>query len=69
MKPKSPSDTYVIYDQFHFRDQDHVEIPAKGWEYALAVYRFQRTMHPGMSLGLTSIEKYKRLKSQYKTNY
>lgn len=57
--PQSASDTYVIYDQFHFGEENHLEVPAKGRKYALSVYRFLKELHPNMSIGLATIEYYK----------
>lgn len=38
------NETYVIYDEFHWRHRDHLEIAVKGWDEALAVYHFQKSI-------------------------
>lgn len=60
--PVSPSDTYVIYDQFHFYDADHLERPVKGRKFALETYKFLKQAYPDKILGLSTIEYYKNLK-------
>lgn len=57
--PPSPSDTYVVYDQFHFGSTDHLEIPVKGRSCALDMYRFQCLANPDKTLALTTLENYK----------
>lgn len=66
--PKSPSDTYVVYDQFHLLSPDHLEIPVKGRAAALDMYQFQKTANPDKSLGLCTVEKYKKLKHDNQRN-
>ena len=66
--PKSPSDTYVVYDQFQFHHPDHLEIPVKGRSAALDMYQFQKTANPDKSLGLCTVEKYKKLKHDNQRN-
>lgn len=64
--PISPSNTYVIYDQFgDFFDNSHLEVSVKGWEQAVEQYRFYKEFSPGRSLGLTTIEYYKQIKESY----
>lgn len=57
--PISPSDTYVIYDQFHLLDKNHLEKQVKGLKQAIEAYAFYKTFYPGYSLGLSTIEFYK----------
>ena len=57
------NETYVIYDEFHWRHRDHLEIPVRGWDEALAVYKFQKSIRKeGEVLGLTTKEKFLKLK-------
>ena len=57
------NETYVIYDQFHWRHREHLEIAVKGWDEALAVYNFQKSIRKeGEVLGLTTKEKFLKLK-------
>lgn len=57
---------FVIYDQFHWNDSNHLEQPCSNWKEALARYRFLRDSFPGMSLGLKSIEDYIKMKESLK---
>lgn len=59
--PVSPSDTYCIYDQFHFKTKNHLEVPVKGWEQAVATYAFYKASYPDYCLGLCTIEYYRHL--------
>ena len=54
--------TYVVYDQFHWGDINHLEYLFKGFRYALENYRFLKEAHPDKTLGMLEIEKYKLLK-------
>lgn len=63
--PKSPTDTYVVYDQFHFKDADHLEVPVKGRKFALDTYKFLKTSFPDKILGLTTVEYYRKLKKSF----
>ena len=60
--PVSPTDTYCIYDQFHFKTKGHLEVPVKGYQAAVEAYAFYKTFYPGQSLGLNTIEYYNHLK-------
>ena len=53
---------YVVYDQFHWLDPDHVEYVFKGKEYALNNYAFLKQAHPDKTLGLVSAEEFERIK-------
>jgi hypothetical protein len=64
--PVSPTDTYCIYDQFHFGNKDHLEVPVKGHQQAIDAYAFYKTSYPGYSLGLCTIEYYKHLTNRMK---
>ena len=65
--PVSPSNTYVVYDQFHdFNSKDHLEEAVRGWNQAVERYAFYKTMHPGYSLGLCTVEYFNHLKQSYK---
>jgi hypothetical protein len=66
MITKDEKTTYVIYDQFHWLSPDHLEIPVKGWTAALEVYRMEKVCRTERdSLGLTTLENYKKLKQSY----
>lgn len=63
---KDERTTYVIYDQFHWLWPDHLEIPVKGWTAALATYRLEKACcAEGDSLGLTTLEDFKKIKKSY----
>lgn len=62
----SSSDTYVVYDQFHFGRKDHIEVPVKGWDEALSVYRFYKSSFPNECLGLCTKERYEKITNSYK---
>lgn len=64
--PISASDTYCIYDQFHFGNKDHLEIPVKGHDAALERYQFYKTLYPGYCLGLCTIEYFNHKKGRMK---
>lgn len=59
--PVSPSDTYVIYDQFHWNSKNHFSERVKGYSQALSRYRFHKVFHPECVLGLTTVEYYNHL--------
>ena len=63
--PVSPTDTYCIYDQFHFGNKDHLEVPVKGYQQALDAYAFYRASYPALTLGLCTVEYYKHLKTKW----
>ena len=67
MKEKDDEE-YVVYDQFHWLWDDHIEYIYKGWEYALANYNFLKQSYPDESLGL-SYENYQKVKQEYKLNH
>ena len=57
--------TYVVYDQFHWLDPNHIEYCFKGWDSALANYNFLKAAHTDKTLGLVTVEYYmKFLKKQ-----
>lgn len=64
--PISPSDTYVIYDQFHWVEKNHFEEKVKGWEAALSRYNFHKTFNPNCVMGLCTVEYYNHLKETLK---
>lgn len=64
--PVSPSDTYCIYDQFHFGCKNHLEVPVKGHDEAVKTYAFYKATYPGQVLGLCTIEYYKHLTKRMK---
>ena len=65
--PVSPSDTYVIYDQYHdFYGKDHLEVPVKGRQQAVEQYAFYKAMYHGYTLALSTIEYFNHLKQSYK---
>ena len=51
---------YVVFDEFHWLSPDHIEYIYRGWEYALANYRFLKQSYPNECLGLTTREDYMR---------
>lgn len=57
---------YVIYDQFHWLDSDHLEMTVSGYDYALKVYAFQKAANPDKSLGFVTEEHFKRIKESLK---
>ncbi len=61
-KEKKDTGRYVVFDQFHWNDPDHLEYVFGGWEYALSNYRFLKAAHPDKTLGLTSVENYEKIK-------
>lgn len=63
---KQLAKVYVVYDQFHWLDADHLEYQFKGLNYALDNYRFLKASHPDKVLGLLEVDKYKKLKESYK---
>lgn len=63
---KSPSDTYVIYDQFHRGHKDRLVIPIKGYQEALSTYRWYREVYRDLSLGFVTIELYNYREESYK---
>lgn len=64
--PVSPSSTYVIYDQFHWKNNSHFEEKVKGWEAALSRYNFHKILNPQCTLGLCTLEYYNYLKVKLK---
>lgn len=64
--PVSPSDTYCIYDQYHFGSKEHLEVPVKGHDEAVKAYTFYKASYPKESLGLASMEYYRHLKNSYR---
>lgn len=79
---KEKDEEYVVYDQFHWMWDDHIEYIFKGWEYALANYNFLKQSYPKESLALTtkkeymkmidvmygSYENYQKVKQEHKLN-
>ena len=57
---------FVIYDQFHWLDSDHLEMTISGYDYALKVYAFQKEANPDKSLGFVTEEQFKRIKESLK---
>lgn len=58
---KSPTDRYMIYDQFHWLRPDHFQEEVKGRDQALARYHFHKVFHPECVLALSTIESYNRI--------
>ena len=57
--PISPSDIYMIYDQYgDFFSKNHLEVAVRGWEQAVEQYRFYKVFYPNRSIGLCTIEYY-----------
>lgn len=64
--PVSPSNTYVIYDQFgDFFSKSHLEVSVRGWEQAVEQYRFYKEFNPERSIGLSTKEYYDNKKKSY----
>lgn len=63
---KSQNKKYVIYDQFHWLNPDHLELTISGWDYALKVYAFEKEANPDKTLGLITEEEYKKIKQSLK---
>lgn len=57
------TDHYVIYDQFHWLNPDHLERHVIGtWQEAVEQYCFYKSAFPGESLGLVNNEQYNKIK-------
>lgn len=64
--PVSPSNTYVIYDQYgDFISKSHLEVSVRGWKQAVEQYRFYKEFNPGRSIGLCTKEYYDNKKKSY----
>ena len=64
--PVSPSNSYVIYDQYgDFFIKSHLEVPVRGWDAAVELYRFYKEFSPQRSIGLCTAEYYDNLKKSY----
>lgn len=63
--PRSPSGTYVIYDQFHFGNKDHFHETVRGWDSALSRYKFHKLFNPQCVMGLCTVEYYNHLLGTY----
>lgn len=59
--PRRENVTYVIYDQFHWCNPDHIERQVKGWKSALATYCFLKDVYANVSLGLVTLDYYNKL--------
>ena len=57
---------YVIYDQFHWLDPNHLESPCANHKEALERYEFLKAAFPGESLGMTTKSKFMKLKESLK---
>lgn len=64
--PLSPTDTYVIYDQFHWLHDDHLSVSVKGHVNALIFYAWYKECYPTKSLGIASAEYYNHLLKRIK---
>ncbi len=56
----SPSDHYMIYDEFHWKTPTHFQEEVVGRDQALARYNFHKVFHPECVLALSTIEDYHR---------
>ena len=52
---------FVIYDQFHWGNHDHLEVHVDGWDNALNQYRFYKDAFPNESLGLVDVERFRSI--------
>lgn len=67
--PVSPTNTYVIYDQFgDFFSKNHLEVPVRGRKQAVEQYRFYKEFSPNRIIGLSTIEFYNHKKQSYRRN-
>lgn len=57
---QSPSDHYMIYDEFHWFTPNHFQEEVIGRDQALARYNFHKVFHPECVLALSTIEAYNR---------
>ena len=53
---------YVIYDQFHWLDPNHLESPCANRKEAIERYKFLKDAFPGESLGMLTKRKFIELK-------
>lgn len=58
---------YVIYDQFHWGDPNHLESPCANHKEALERYKFLKEAFPGESLGMLTKRKFIELKKSLTT--
>lgn len=59
--------SYVVFDQFHWLDPNHIEYCFKGWDVALANYNFLKVAHQDKILGLVTLEYYEKfLRKKFK---
>ena len=57
---ESPTDSYMIYDQFHWLSPNHFQEEVKGRDQALIRYTFHKVFHPECNLAVSTIEAYYR---------
>ena len=57
---------YVIYDEFHWGNPDHLESPCANYKEALERYKFLKESFPNDIFGLTTKKKFLKLKELYK---
>lgn len=62
--PVSPTDTYVIYDQFHWLRDNHLAVSMKGHANTLILYAWYKECFPTESIALASVEYYNQLLKQ-----
>lgn len=60
INPMEPNE-YVIYDQFHWGNPDHLEVHVDGWDNALSQYLFYKEAFPTESLGLVDITRFRSI--------
>jgi hypothetical protein len=66
-EPRSASNRYVIYDQFHWAREDHFVETVVGWKAALERYRWWKEMKgDSVVLGLATKEYFDHLMDSYK---
>ncbi len=66
MEREKDNREYVIYDQFHWLDMDHLEMTVSGYDYALKVYAFQKEANPDKCLGFVTKEQFVKIKESLK---
>lgn len=66
MKANNEIYEWVVYDQFHWHDPDHIERVFCDKETALGYYRFIKEAFPRETFGMCKYDKYLKLKNDYR---
>ena len=51
---------FVVYDQSHWNDPDHIEYVYHGYTYDMENYNFLKMAHPDKTLGIVTKEYFKQ---------